>query len=258
MRARAGFTLLELLLAVTIMAIVTTVAYLTFSAATSAWMRGTQMADGLHHADYVIDQLAMGLRSAYSPETRKPDEKYGFMISDDGNGENAHDVIGWTKLGGALVGNTAEYAGAPHRVEVTVTEDQESGRSGFAVRSWRLDGHPEDFDPQEEVEFVYLSPRVTGFNCRMQDPEQEEDAEDDEIEWIDDWEFSNRVPYAVELTLYVEPGVKDAETVEVRRIVEIPMAEMSWNPVVTDGGKNAKGRQPRRAQPSGGGNATAH
>ncbi len=239
MRTRAGFTLLELLLAVTIMAVVTSVAYMTFSAATNAWVRGTRMAEGLHHADYVIDQLVMGLRSAYSPETRKPDEKYGFSIDDDGDGEQARDRISWTKLGGALVGNTAQYAGTPHRVEVTVAEDEDSGSVGFAVRSWRLDGHPEDFDPEEEVERVFLSPRVVGFNCRMKDPDQAED-EDDEIDWIDEWEFSNKVPYVVEVTLYVDPGMGEADAVEVKRIVEIPMAEMTWNPVVTGGGKNPK------------------
>jgi len=129
-----GFTLLEILFAVTILSLVSTVTFMTFSAATSAWQRGTTLADNLHHGDYVIQQLVMGLRSAYYPDGTKGAgaPEYGFWHEDNGEGENAEDEICWVKLGGALVGRDSSFAETPHRVRFLL-EDDEDGDSAAAV-----------------------------------------------------------------------------------------------------------------------------
>jgi len=221
-KGEMGFTLLEVLLAVTLMALVATVTFMTFSAATTAWQRGTALVDRLHHGDYVINQLVMGLRSAYYPSGRGDVPAYGFWWVDNGDGPEAEDEISWVKLGGALVGRDQAYAESPHRVRFLLADDADNRRSA-AVVSWRIDGQPEDFEP-DTLEPVFLSSRVVGFNCRIaweMNPEGE-------IDWLDEWKETNRIPTIVEVTLYIEPVVDGAPPVELKRIVVIRVAEQLW------------------------------
>jgi prepilin-type N-terminal cleavage/methylation domain-containing protein len=130
----SGFTLLEILLAVTILSVVATVTFMTFSAASSAWQRGTDLLDRIHHGDFVLHQLMMALRSAYYPEAQGEQPTYGFWHVDSGDGPSAQDEISWVKLGGALVGRDLAYAESPHRVRFFLARN-ESGRHSAAVVS---------------------------------------------------------------------------------------------------------------------------
>lgn len=220
-RLKKGFTLLEILLAVTILSIVSTVTFMTFSAATTAWQRGTTLVDRLHHGDFVMSQLVMALRSAYYPEGGVRGE-YGFQHIDSGDGPGAQDEISWVKLGGALIGGDQAYAGTPHRVRFFLG-DNEKGHRSAAVVSWRLDGQTDDFDP-DDLSPVFLSSRVKGFNCRA--AWQLNAA--GEIDWEDEWTVTNRIPSIVEITLYIEPVVEKDPPVELKRIVGLRVAEVAW------------------------------
>lgn len=218
-RSAFGFTLLEVLLAVSILAVVSVVTYMTFATVTKAWQRGTDMADGIHHGDYVLDQLVMGLRSAYFPASKA--KGYGFVMEDSGDGESADDKISWVKLGSALVGRSCPFVDSPHRVEFSV-EDHGRERE-VAVKAWRAFGEPEDFDPRD-IEPAFLSRRVTGFDCRCS-----LGLEDGEIEWEDDWddELTNTLPRFVEVAVYLAPASPGDRVLELRRIVELPVAHLS-------------------------------
>jgi len=218
----SGFTLLEILLAVTIMGVISVVVSLTFSAAVSAWQKGTKIADSMHHGDFIVDQLVMGLRSAYYPEQNGAE--YGFWHEDGGDDEDARDEICWVKLGGSLIGRNSRFAETPHRVRFFIGDDEE-GDSAAAVKAWRLQGQVEDFDP-DEIEPVFLSKHVTGFNCRMA---YELDS-DDEIDWLDEWEddLTNKIPTVVEITLYVEPANVGDEAIELKRIIGLRLGALAW------------------------------
>lgn len=218
---KKGFTLLEILLAVTILSVVSAVTFMTFSAATTAWQKGTKMADSMHHGDFVIDQLVMGLRSAYYPEENG--SEYGFWHKDGGDGENAHDEISWVKLGGALVGRNSRFAETPHRVRFYIGED-EDGDSAACVKAWRLQGQVKDFDP-DEVKPLYLSKHIVGFNCRMA-----WEMKDGEIDWLDKWEddLTNKIPTVVEITLYVDPPRKGEDPIEMKRVVGLRLGALAW------------------------------
>jgi prepilin-type N-terminal cleavage/methylation domain-containing protein len=216
-----GFTLLEILLAVSILAIVSTVTFMTFAAATTAWQRGTALVDSLHHGDFVVQQLVMGLRSAYYPETGKKSE-YGFVHEDNGDDASAEDTISWVKLGGALVGRNNPVSQTPHRVEFFLTDDEDGDRVA-AVKAWPLQGQDEDFDP-DDVPTTFLSKRVVGLNCRMA---WQLDA-DGEIDWLDEWEDTNRIPTVVEISLYLEPAESGEDPVELKRVVGLRLGPLSW------------------------------
>lgn len=220
-RAR-GFTLLEILLAVSILAVVSAITYVSFTTVVTAWRRGVALAEDLHHGDYVMDQLVMALRSTYFPETgAKSASRYGFSLEDDGDGEQSSDTISWVKLGGSLVGEDCPFVGSPHRVRFFVG-DSDDGERGAMVAAWRLEGQPEEFDPDEDVTPVFLSREITGFNCRTLVPENVTD--EGEVEWQDEWEYTNDVPLAVELTLYLTPLEEGGDPIEVKRVVQVPVA----------------------------------
>lgn len=224
-----GFTLLELLLAITLMATVMAITFMVFSVATNSWKRGTALVDSIHHGDFVIDQLAMALRSAYFPIEGDNEGDFGFWLEDNGSGSRSADVVSWAKLGSSLVGKDVPFVDSPHRVVFTV-DDDDKGRPTATIKAWRIQGHAEEFDPEVDVEPVYLSRRIVGFNCRPADPDM--DPDESEIDWMDDWEFSNTIPKLVEVTIYLEPLEEGEDPIEVKRVVDIPVAyslpDSSW------------------------------
>jgi prepilin-type N-terminal cleavage/methylation domain-containing protein len=215
---RAGFTLLEILLAVSLLAVATTVTYLCFATVTSAWKRGQALSYDIHHADFVMEQLEMALRSAYY--RAQGASSYGFILEDDGEGAGAGDKISWVKLGSSLVGAECPFVGTPHRVKFFLQEGK-GGKKEAAITAWRMRGQADDFDA-EKLEPVPLSKGIAGFNCRVRDPQATA------VEWLDEWEDTNKIPTAVELTLYMDPLDEHEEPVEIKRIVELPVAALAW------------------------------
>lgn len=219
--AKSGFTLLEILLTVSIMSLATLVVATAFSTATMAWKRGTEISDSMNHGDFVMDQLAMALRSAFYQGDNGDSPDFGFWHEDDGDGIGASDSISWVKVGSSLVGRHCEFAGTPHRVEFFL-EPYEDGM-GVAVKAWRLFGQTEEFDP-DDIDPEYISDRVMGFSCRTAKVMDD----DGEVEWEDEWEDTNCIPPAVELTVYLQPTEEDDDPIELIRIVELPIARDWW------------------------------
>ena len=90
---RSGLTLIELLLAVSILAIIGTFSYLCFDTVVHAWRTGVETANASGQAEYVLDQLAAALKSAYYPNTGQSTYEYGFAFQDGGDGERTSDTI---------------------------------------------------------------------------------------------------------------------------------------------------------------------
>ena len=218
-RKSDGFTLVEILLALTIMAVVCAVTYMTFSVTSTAWKKGMAMSDDLHHGDFAIEQLVMALRSAYYPQAGGGNGMYGFQMKNNGDGEDSSDVISWVKLGSSLVGSDCPFSESPHRVQFWVGTDN-NGESCAAVRAWQLQGQAEDFDP-EKIPPQFISKEITGFNCRVSYRKV-----NDEVEWLDEWEdaLTNKLPTMVEVTLYMKPLSDGEKSVEIKRVVTIPVA----------------------------------
>ena len=221
-----GFTLVELLVAVAILLLVTTVTYAVFSAVTKAWQRGTALTDDLHHGDFVVEQLVMALRSALY---RGPGD--GFWLEDNGDSPYSADSISWVKSGPALVGHETAASKSLHRVRFTVREYPAGGRAA-AVTSWGDDYLlPEDFNPND-LPPVYLSRRIVGFNCRV----ATNSLAGQELDWMTTWNddigagmnLTNRLPNFVEITLYLDPLKEGEPPVAIKRCVEIPVAPASW------------------------------
>ncbi len=212
------------------------ISFFCFNAVVQAWNAGIEVSDAMGQADYVMEQLVSGLRSAYFPDTGDAPYEFGFQLHDNGEDEDAMDSISWVKLGSALVGEDCGFAESPHRIGVYVGGDDDE--RGLRATAWRVDLQLDDFDPAEDVKAIGLSPRVIAFNCRVLDKDQPE--KDDEPNWQDEWSTSNSIPKAVELTLYMEPpeSAEKKDPIEVKRIVKIPLWDISQNPRRKDGGKS--------------------
>ena len=260
--SRRGFTMLELLLAISLMGIMMVVGFMTFNTVTRNWTKSMELVDRMQHAEYALTQVVSGLRSAYVPlGAQEGDMTLGLQLFDDGSDEKSRDSIQWTKLGTAIVGNASKLSETPHVVRLWV-EDGERNRdrpAGLWVKACHdllpRDAETEiDFNDDEQFEPFLLVQGIRGFNCRVADKDTPFN-EDGSWNWQDEWSASNSLPRAVELTFYLDPVEERGRPETVMRVVEIPLAKMSQNPVKSDssgssgGAPEGGGKGVRRAPP---------
>ncbi len=246
---RRGFTMVEVLVALAILGMVMGTVGIVLRAGVGSWRDAAELAEESHDAEAVMEQVAMALRSAYYPANGEADWAYGFQHEDGGEGDSAKDGISWVKIGSSLVGEDVPWAGAAHRVNLFVDDGNDG--SGLYVSAWQLVGQSEDFDPEEDVEPVLLSDRVAGLDVRMQDPTRAPDPEQP-LEWLDEWESSNRIPSRVLVRLAMKPRSRGAEPDVLVRLVEIPMSAVSWNPDKPGAGRGGRERGGRTGPRDGG------
>lgn len=249
-RQVSGFTLIELLVSVALLGMAMAMTFTTFYSVSKAWQRGTAMANDLDHGEYVMQQVASGLRSSFFPPqtvqttsnaagargvpptnnpvvtTPSAVGSYGFVLEDNGSGADARDVIGWVKTGTALLKFNDPLCKGVHRVRLSVEEDGDAG-SAVAVRAWRPFANTINFDPMALTP-NFISGKVVGLNCRVA-----KEMKGDKWDWLDTWEneATNCLPLVVEVTLYMEPLDRNEPPVEIQRTIGIPLAPLSWKDV---------------------------
>jgi len=218
LRTSRGFTMVELLIAVTILMVVTTVTYLIFSTVTEAWRRGGQLSEDLNHGDFVMEQIVGGLQSA-----RYRTAADGFRIDTEGEG------FTWVKEGTDLVGDDSGMAKTYHRVHLFMTRGGADDGAGIAYTAWGDDYlQPDDFRP-EDLPPIVLSRRVVGIGCRVAT-----NATEDGIQWLESWDqkiglepMTNHVPRFVEVTLRLQSLKEGEAPVEIQRCVQLPIAQQN-------------------------------
>jgi type II secretory pathway component PulJ len=222
-------------MAIMILSIMMLLSFICFDAVIQSWTAGTEMSDSMAQADYVMNQIESGLRSAYFSSSVQKDDERGFQFEDGGEGVSARDSIAWMKEGRAFVGGLkaidgkTEIAEMPHRVTLYVEEDGREGGGGLMAKAWASDFQPDDFDVEEDVRAFLISPKVIGMDCKVLKEPPEENAK--EIKWEDEWSSSNALPYKVSVTLYLRPIKEREDPLAVTRDIEIPVWDVSQNPV---------------------------
>lgn len=251
---RAGFTLIEMLIAIMILAIMTVVTSVVFSSVTNSWKKATVVAEQMQTVDYALNQIVSGLRSAYYPADGNQKDEWGLALYDNGEGEDASssDVVEWTKLGNSIVGDKSVLAETSHRVRLWV-EDKPRVRTGTNMeepaglwaRVWNPDLFSEEgndnFDEEEYGEEFLLVEDIIGFDCVVQ-KDAKEVEEDGRPKWEETWDTSNCVPYRVKITFRVKPPEKGDEPLPILRVVEIPVWNLSQKPFSLDSSGKGKGR----------------
>lgn len=270
---RRAFTMIELLLAVLLVGVITTVSVFTFNAVSRGWQISTDYMDKMQRTDFALNQVISGLRSMYYPHDGKQDDRYGFTLSNNGDGDDprSSDVIEWSKTGSAIVGNKSSVADTVHRVQVMVLEEgnreyrDEVEVTGLYARqcpdvALRPKDDTDDIDysfaNDEMYQPVLIADGVVGFNCRVLKTADEITAENDDRAFEDEFAESNAVPYKVELTFRIaDPEGRSyrSNTAPVMRIVRIPIHEQSLDGAVTPGAGDAKKGDGNRGVRRGGG-----
>lgn len=206
---RAGFTLLEVLIALAIMTTAMTVVIACFVATLKGWEKGGKMLDGLRHGDFVMEQVVSALRSA-AFFANNPGW-YGFRLEDDVRDSYPADRLSFVTSGSALMRRDSPLIHGLHRIEIGI-DDHPDGEQGVAVRAI-----PHLMDPEEwEGDPWFVSTVVKGIECRTYDLDEEK--------WDDKWDNTNAVPSLVEITLFMEPLEPGEPPVTISRLVEIPVA----------------------------------
>ena len=239
---RRAFTIVELMLAVLILSILTIVSTWTFHTIVRNWNLSTEMADNVQRTDYALAQITSALRSAYFPTSGEVTDADGFQLEDNNprNEPDESDMIAWTKLGPAIVGRNSRFAKSAHHISMYVVEPGKSDVEEYANGGLVCDVigekkfRPDDFDEDdlENWDHFVLSENVQGFNCRVLDKEQP--FKDDQANWQDTWDTSNCIPRRVQLTFWMKPLEKEKEPYPIVRVIEIPLWDISQNPIKTD------------------------
>ncbi|MFH0954392.1 MAG: prepilin-type N-terminal cleavage/methylation domain-containing protein [Verrucomicrobiota bacterium] len=222
----AGFTLLELLVALTILVTAFAIIWGTFSATITAWRRGGELQDELKHGDFVMEQLVSALRSAAFFHTAP--SKYGFRLKSSSGGY-PEDRLSWVTASTAFMPPDDPLANSLHRLVVDI-EENEDGDSAVAIRALP---HLADME-EDDVDPWFVSTEVKGISCRVYDLETES--------WEGEWEDTNSVPSLLEITLYMDPLEQYGEPVKIERLVEIPIAPALTNAVTDEGSSTNKVR----------------
>lgn len=257
---RSGFTMIEMLAAILILSVMTIVTGVTFNSVINSWKKATTVAERMQTADYALNQIVAGLRSAYYPTDGNQKDEWGFMLLDGGDGEDVSesDVIEWTKLGNSIIGDKSTMGETSHRVRMWVEESREKDEpGGLWVRVWNPDLFVEDdedrFDEDEFGEEFLLVEDVVGFDCQVQKDVKEVDS-DGKPKWEDTWDTSNSIPYRVKITFRMKPPEQGDDPLPILRVVEIPVSELSQNPFSLDG--STKGNGKKNSNDSGDGGKT--
>jgi len=274
---RRGFTMIEMLLATVLVGVLTAFSIMTFRSVSHGWQVSADYLDKMQRTDYALNQVVSGLRSMYYPHDGSQNAKYGFVLVDNGDGQDPRrsDVIEWSKLGSALVGTKSDKADSVHRVQVMVLEEGDDDyaepiqKTGLYARIMRDSALGEDRD-EDDVDLTFgnaelyqpilIADGVTGFNCRVLKTAEEaesaasgaKDVKNDTKKFEDEFAESNSVPYKVELTFQIEKPDDNFRSQTKRaplvRIVRIPIHEQSLDgaaPPSADGKEKDKKRGAR-------------
>ena len=253
---RRAFTMLEMLLATVLVGVLTAFSVMTFRSVGHGWQVSADYLDKMQRTDYALNQVVSGLRSMYYPHDGSQNDKYGFVLTNNGDGEDPRrsDVIEWSKLGSAIVGTKSDKADSVHRVQVMVLEEGDDDyaepiqKTGLYARIMRDSALGEDKD-EDDTDLTFgnaelyqpmlIADGITGFNCRVlksaEDAEKAtsgaKDVKNDTKKFEDEFAESNSVPYKVELTFQIEKPDDNFRSQTKRaplvRIVRIPIHEQS-------------------------------
>lgn len=258
---RRAFTLLEIICAVVLIGVVTTLAIATTNAVSRGWEISTDYIDKMQRTDYALNQLVSALRSMYYPAGGQQTYDYGFVLTDNGDGDDpdSSDVIEWSRL--ASVGSKDKAASTIHRMQVMLLEEgnrdfnnKEIEITGLYMRrrpdtplAPKNDGDEDyGFDNDELYEPILIADGIVGFNCRvLKEPPSDSGASAayEKSDFEDTWDSSNSVPYKVELTFHLaDPDGKSyrSNTAPIMRIVRIPIYEQSKDGAVVPSSENEK------------------
>lgn len=198
---QAGFTLIEILVAVSVTALLLGTIYGIFTAVSNARQRVESDASGYHLARVLTDRLAREIRGTYWQQGHE-----GTVFA----GEADAAGNGTLELSTTAASPLGRSAGGIARISYSLEEDLIEGERRWRLRRREAPLFDPDFDRREGLR---LSEAVEAFELRYYEGER----------WVERWDASNRgrLPQLVEIRLEIVAGEKRLPFVTV---VDIPLA----------------------------------
>jgi len=189
---RRAFTMIEMLFAVFLVGVLTTFSVITFNSVSRGWQISTDYMDKMQRTDFALNQVISGLRSMYYPHDGQQDDRYGFVLINNGDGEDpdSSDIIEWSKKGSAIIGTKSVVENTVHRVQVMILEEGNDDYKDADGRAYPIEVtglyarmcpdvalRPKDGDNKEDVDYTFqnaemyqpilIADGIVGFNCRV-------------------------------------------------------------------------------------------
>lgn len=207
-QGEGGFTLLELLVATAIFAIVIAAAYSLFDASRSLTSRAEFSAQMFQSARSSLQAIEEDLRGAVMPGTAYDT---GFIGATSGSDKEPLDKLEFVSVN--------RYTGAPHDVNETnvvrgidlskvyywIEPDTKKAAHGL-VRERPLELTPPSGPMHRDEDITEIARDVVFINFRYYDGS----------DWLDSWDSTQtrKLPKAVEVTVYVQGEWRDQEVLE--------------------------------------------
>lgn len=210
----AGFTLLELIVAMVILVIAMSIVFQAFSGTLRGWKRGTEVIDGIKHGDFAMNQLAAALNSTvyfYNPK-----KSYAFTFEKGSHSGLPADTISFVTASRAFMPKDSPLINGPHRIKVYIDNDDDGNPALFS-RAVPALADFEDFEAEFDTEPYLVSRTIQGLEIMVYDEENEF--------WTVDWDNKNSIPERVKIMVYVPSDDDDEEPIVFTRILDIPVAK---------------------------------
>ena len=202
-----GFTLLEVMLAVTILAIVVTAVYGIWSVSLQAWRRGEDAAATFQRQRIVLESLNELTKSAvYFDSNPSVYRLYGRHDETEG------DLISFVTASDALLPPSEMAIAGMRRVTVWLAKDQ-LDRPVLAIAN----APALEIDDAPPLTSHVLSTDVSGFSVRYWQASMSE--------WRDDWQEEDTIPDAIEFTVTFGGAGDRNPPIAMTRAVEFPIAQ---------------------------------
>lgn len=210
---RRGFTLLEILLSLSILSIISLMIFGSFRSIVESITATEEAMESLHHGEIVFEQLVSSLRSSAFFDSNP--SAYTFL-HEPGMGTPSDDMLSWVT--GTMAFLPPRYPTRQGLNRIFLSIEDIDGQRGLAVSAYPHLLNLED-DQVEEIEPWMISPRVKGLRARFYDVRTDE--------WVDEWEDERQIPQFLEITLYLEPLDERGPMRELVRRIDIPVARIS-------------------------------
>ncbi|MEM9301833.1 MAG: prepilin-type N-terminal cleavage/methylation domain-containing protein [Pseudomonadota bacterium] len=221
---QAGFTLVEILLAMTLVGLILAMAYGGLSTSAKAVDRGQDVVDRSNHLRIVHQftrrQLAQAMPLQIEPEDALDEDQLVYFEGDDRMVHFAAPMPGYLSSGG------------PHDQKLFF----DSGPNGLELLfEHKVIVRDEDWVEEEERDPVVLLDGIRRgqFSFMLLD-------EDGEPEWVEDWEDPALLPVAIRVEIEMEPSTRiHWPTLDVRPVIDTASARRQLDrPFVLPGGRN--------------------
>ncbi len=210
----AGFTLLELIAAVTILVVVMGIAFQAFTGTIRGWKRGTEVMNGIHHGDFSMNQMAAALRSIIY--FNNPRKTYAFRLEKNIGTDLPADRISFVTSSRFFMSVDSTFAQSPHRIQLFIDEDEDGNPSLHSLVMPAI-ADEEQFIEEYAAEPHLVSRAVRGLEVLVWNGTDEE--------WEDQWELENSIPERLLLSLYVVASDEDEPPIVFSRTLDLPTAE---------------------------------